>query len=818
MLDKAEFWASKGQQQVAMDLFNRVLTIEPANTRALIGISKTTLEIGRITDAEAAIVRLRKIAPDDPFIPAFDAMRRRKPEEAETLIDARKFYAQGRKQDAIAKYKVLFRDGQIPPELAAEYYPLLISTLPEESVEANDALTALGALAEAHPKDMELQLANAQAMVSIEGSRSDGIEKLRELSHRPGIETRAKSIWRQALLWQGADFNSLDQLNQYLSENQSDPEIDAKLAEYRASLPSPGLRARMNGYEAIRTRNTADAEKFFQAAIDYDPRDADAVVMLAVTRQVQGRTAEWQALLDKAINLAPERKSEFLNMLGADPVTNAKAAAEAQKAIIAQYNEVERLAQAKDYKSAETLLRKLIGNQKNAGSMIQLADLQNRAGQIDAAITTLNDILALEPRNADAHLALGTLLTRKHQSEQAFHEYEQAQSSYEAAGNAKGVAAVHEARADMMRINAVAITDLAKREEALRKVWAENPLGWWVRLHLARAIYGQGRHDEALRLIHDAEAFAQSPGALSTQYGRDALQVAAIWANEQHDIEASAKWSRLMPEALRPPYMLEAISRADFANDMNAARALPVPMLAQQLLALAATPDPYGNRCEVIAQEFLKRQDIQHVNQAIANGLHNTNPPTTQQKLAYARIYIEADDITAARNLLSGLDTSSFNPGEQDGYQNAWDAITISAANNLLNAQQYQRALSILNTRLALRPGNPAMRLAADRAQISLGNANAALPDLLTLVQEASSNLPARLAAIDAATSLNQPALAERLTADGLKQTPNDLSLILLAANQARARGLNGDALMYFSRARNLAQATNVTLGATSAQ
>jgi tetratricopeptide (TPR) repeat protein len=812
LLEKAQFWYEKGRPDVALDFYNRVLSLQPDNGDALIGASKVSLDMGHEAQAKDYVEKLRKIVPDDPYVTGFDSANRRTPTEGATLAEARHFYVLGRKDDALAKYRGLFKDNKIPLDLAAEYYPLYISTLPEESVEADDALTTLKGLAADNPKDLALQLSAGQAMVSIEGSRAEGIERLHQLSKIPSVSNRARAIWRQALLWQGADFQSQDQLEEYLKDNPTDPELEAKRAEYRASLPNPGLRARMNGYEAVRTKDAKSAEKYFQAAIDYDAKDADAVVMMAVVRQMQGRTAEWKALLDKAIALAPDRRQEFLGMLGADPVANAKAAAEASRAVIAQYQEVDRLASAGKFDDAIKLLRSLIGSQHNPGSYIELADIQTRANRIDDAEASLRTALADQPDNADANLALAGLLNRQGKTAEAKALLARAEEGYTKTNNTKGLQALRSAKADQMRVDALAVKDPAGREAALREALAVDPSSWWIRLEIARTLQLEGHGSDGQQMMDEAARAAAAPGAVDTNPGRDALQVAFIWAEEHNDAARAQSLAQLVPEAKRSAGMKDLLAQAAFKQQVRAAAANP-----QQLLALAARPDPTGDRGVEIARAFLKTQDVPNLRRALALALQNTPTPTGRQRLAYAGILMEANQLQAARSMLDSIDAKGLTPDQRTAMDGMFDAMVANQADTLMQQHHLAEAQQLVQAQLARRPDSTTLKVAMARVQIEQGHPDAGLPVLLAVLEKDPGNLAARMGAIEASIASNRLSQADDLATDGMKLYPRDPFLPMQAANVARLRGMNGRALDYMVKAREL-RASQLAPGETSSQ
>ncbi len=813
LLGKAQFWYERGNWNVAIETFDRVLSLEPTNVDALVGASKVAVDMGREDLVQSYIARLRKVAPDDPWVAAVDTAKRRSAEEAATITEARHLTVLGRREDALAKYRSLMPNNQVPDEFAAEYYPLLISSLPQNSVAADAALTALRQVAERKPKDQALQLALAQGMIIGEGTRADGIALLRELSHIPQLSNRVRPIWREALLWQGPDPQAMDQLTQYLKENPTDPAIEAKLAEFRASLPTPALRARMLGYEAIQANNLKDAETDFRNALNADNTDADAMVMLGVIRLKQNRAAEARTLVDKAIAMAPDRREEFLTMTGLDPASNAKAAAEAARAVTAQYKEVARLTDSGDYSHAEALLRQLLGNRRDAGGFLQLADIQTRAGNTQAATESLRQAVDLAPSNADANLALAAAYTTQGRTADAETLLNRAEAELSRSGNTQALTKLHQAQADRMRLDAARIADLPARETALRAALAKDPSSWWTRLEIARVMARTARGADAQAMMTQAEQAAIAPGALQTQSGQDALQVAFIWAQERGDSNRATTLARLVPANSRSQGMQRLLDQANFAQTVDAIAqgGNQGPGTAARLLALASQPDPDGTRGTAIAHAFLKLGDIANLRQALSAGLTATTPPGAQQRLGYASVLMEASQFGAATSVLQGLDLTRLTADQRTGYNALRTALIASRADRLVAQNQPDRAERMLRPLLETQPASMPLKLAMARVQIAKGQGSAGLSTLLDALDKDPQNTGLRMGAIGAAVSTGQLGLADDLVQAGLKITPRDANLTLQAANIARARGYNGLALDYLRKARDLRNTPTAT-------
>ncbi len=802
MLEKAKFWYEHGHTDVALSTYDRILEIEPGNADALIGASKVALDTGREDLVKSYAARLRKVAPEDPFLASVDTAKRRNPADAAVLQEARHLTVLGQRKDALAKYRTLFPGGKVPDELAAEYYPLLLATLPQDSVEADDTLTALRAVAAAHPRDLNTQLGLAQGLIINEGSRADGIDMLRELSHNQLLSNRVRVMWRQALLWQGPDVKAMDQIEEYLAENQNDPEMQAKLVAFRSTLPSKALRARMLGYEALHSGNMADAEASFREAIQGDKSDADAWIMMGVVRLKQNRNAEAQPYIDQALRLAPARRQEFQEMVGQDPATNAKYAADAAKAVSGQYKEISSLADAGQYDAAARQLRRLMAGRRDAGLTLQLADLENRGGHKDAALVSLREAVAIDPKNADATLALASALTASGQTVEAQSLFRRAEATFQTAGNEKALREVHRAQADQMRRDALRLSDLAARETALQGALAVDPSSWWTRLELARVMQASGRGADAKTMMADAEHTAEMPHAMDTASGQEALQVAVVWAQERGEDGHALSLARLVPPTLRNAPLQALLDHGAFHEQVD--QIIQSVDYAPRLAALASNPDPDGVRGEVMGRALLKMRDISTLRSVLAASLVATPRPGAAQRLRYGALLMEANQTGGARSVLEGVDRTNLTSDQRNLLEDMRERIVVSEADDLVRKNRAGDAQAMLTPLYSRRPSSVRLQVAMARVDVAMGRSVTSLPTLQAAVQRDPKDIAARVGAIEAATAAGKLSLADDLARDGVALYPNDPFMLMQAANVARARGMNGRALENLQKARAL--------------
>jgi tetratricopeptide (TPR) repeat protein len=801
LLDKAAFWDAKGQHGTALEFYGRALAAAPDNVDALAGAAAIELSAGHQESANRYLDRLRAVAPDDPRLANIEGLRERTPEMLATLDEARRLVGAGHLPEALAAYQKVIKPDAVPSDLALEYYPLLVSASPQDSVEAADALSALAAIAEKAPDSDVIQLVYARAAITQEGSRADGIARLRELAKRPAVATEARTAWRAVLLWQGADAQAQQQLEEYLRENPSDPELDAKRAEYRASLPSEGQQAKMRAYEAMRAKQMAVAEREFRAALAFDANDVDALIMMAAIRQQQGKTAEFRKFVDRAVGLAPDRRQELLGIVGMDPEANAKSAAAAAQAVTAQYQDVAALTKKGSYDQAEQRLRKLMQKSPNAGNYIQLGDIQTRAGHLDEAAASLRKALELAPANADATLALAAVLSRQGKAEEAAGLQAQLEEAMARSHNVAGLRALRSARAEQLRSQAAGLRDASAKVAPLRAALDLDPTNAWLRLELARNLRKSGAAGEARKVMAELPD-GRAPAAANQP---ELLQVAFVWSEELGDWPAAAAAADRMPPPQRTPDMVEVQSRVALQNEIAAAtRSGDTAGNRSRLMALAAQPDASGTRGTEIGRLLIRAGDTQAAKRAVDLALANTPTPTPQQRLAYATILLEADRGSDARMMAAGIDAKGLTPTQRRSYERLTDDLAGDTAEQLIAQKKLAQAHDLLTQRLSASPDHAKLNLAMVHWQSASGDAEAALALGEVLVRRNPGDLASRHAAIEAAIAAGELRRADPLIEEGLKRFPADPFLRMEAASVARSRSDFAGAIGYLEQARAL--------------
>jgi tetratricopeptide (TPR) repeat protein len=805
LFENVAFWTQRGQPTIAVQDLERAIALAPPDADTLALAARLNFQLDRYEAADAYRLRLQKLSPDDPRLPALAAEQKRTPEELRILAEARRLTAAGRKDDAIKSYRQFFKN-KVPDSLAIEYYTILGTTSPEGFKIATDELPKVAAR---WPGDASFKLANAQLLTFQESTRSAGITQLAELTKVPIVAAGARVAWHDALLWQGADINSRDQIDLYLKENPSDPQLEAKRKEIQDSLPDEGLLARMRAYEDGAAGRKDEAEKGFLEALRINPDDAEAMIVLSIMRRDQKRLKESDELIAKAFALAPDRKEEFIGTIGFDPDTlrnTAKLAggaggtaqsAAAGRQIAADYARVKTFTDQGKYDDAEKLLRRLTGKNWNGASYLSLGYIQKAAGKLPEAETSFRSGLKADPRNADCMLALADVLAKQNKPDEVDSLYARARESYAKQRNKNGLQALNRAQSDRMRTQAQADTDPTSAIRSFRAALDVDPSNPWLRLDLARALQKQGDTAEAKKLMAQAVA--------TDRPTTDALQAAILFADQSGDLDETNRLISRLPSNDRTTQMRDAQTRLTARTQVQQALA-GGPGARDRLLALASQPDPNGVWVGEIGRALLKTRDRATLRDAVAAGVAATPEPTPQQRLVYSGILLGGEQTNDAAQMIGPLDRASLDSAQQRNLDQLLNGIALQQADKLAQRGKGREAVTYLEPRLSAQPDDTGLNLGLSRAYLTSGKSSEALDLTSNLLKSKPDDLNIRIATIDAAIANGDQDRAQDLVARGIEQFPNDAQLYVRSANLKMANGHKQEALADFRKARDLRQ------------
>jgi thioredoxin-like negative regulator of GroEL len=427
------------------------------------------------------------------------------------------------------------------------------------------------------------------------------------------------------------------------------------------------------------------------------------------------------------------------------------------------------------------------------GAQAMLADMQARGGDLAGAEASYRAVLARQPDNAAALIGLAGVLTRRGRDAEA----ETLLARAEATGHGQ---AAGQARAQQLRIQAQQASDPQAAIGLLREASAASPSDPWIRLDLARALLGQGQTAEA-QAVMAALTDEARPSA-------EALHAAALFAMAENRPGEAAALAERIPAARRSADMNQLLADARFEQEVRrvVADAAISGDARQRLLALAAAPDPDGSRGAAIVRAFATLNDPAGARQAIAVVLAANRNPTSAARIAYAGALLAAGQGTDAGRLVASVDIQGgeLTEAQRAALASLRDGIAVQESDRLNQEGRTAEAYDRLAPALRQTPTDPDLNLALARLYQTARDPRQALAIAEALLRRDPANLDARRAAVGAAIEMGDLREAAMLVRDGQAASPDDPRVWLMAADLARARGDNGQALRDLRTAQTL--------------
>ena len=765
LLEQANYWRAQNRPDRALQTLERVLAVEPDNAAALAAAAAAAAEAGNRGGADAYLARLRKAAPADPRNTEAARLVRGATVDPGALAEARRLAQAGQTAEAVARYRQIFGGGTPPDSYAAEYYQTLAGTQ-EGFADARDAMERL---VESHPNDARLALAYAQILTYREGSRAEGIRRLRSLAQQPAMTSSATAAWREALLWQGPDPDAAPAIEEFLRTHPGDTALQQRLQEVRNPPAGPVDEigaARTRGFEALNAGKLADAAQAFESVLADHPQDADAKGGLGIVRLRQGRNPEARRLLTEAIAADPkEGRRKWGRALDGANYTGDVSQARA-------------LLGRGQLDEAEAVLQRAVRRDggERADAEVLLGDLALRRDDPAGAERHYRAALAQRPDLAGALGGLYDALQRQGRFAEAEQLAQRRGASFAATAAAK--------RAESLRAEANRATDPAASLALLLAALAADPENSWIRLDLARALSRLGQAAEGRALMDEL-------GATGTA---EALHAAALFADEQGRTLDAARLVERIPDRLRTADQSRLLRRARIQQEVAAA-AEPARYgrpdeARRRLLSLAARPDPSGEAPSLAVEALSGFGDKAGAAEAarVALAVNRAAPPSG--RIAIAGALLSAGLEQEAALLASQLaQDSRLTADERRQLAGLRQGFAIRASDRLNEQGNQAAAYDQLAPVLAQDPQNAGANLALARLYQRAREPREAQRVAEAVLSRDPRNADARAGAVEAAIALGQRGRAEALLAEGRALAPNDPRMTLLEARLARASG-----------------------------
>lgn len=777
LLEQAAFWQQQGQTERALQTLDRLLAVEPNNIEALASAMELASLSSQPETARRYLTRLRRLAPNDPRLTRGEELLRVTGEDSEALATARQLARGGRAEEAVARYRQLFRNGRIPPALASEYFQVLAGS---SEAGYRQAVQELGQMVAAQPNDAALALTLAQLLTYREDTRNDGVDRLQQLYNQRGVREAARVAWRQALLWLADDPESAARIRAYLQLNPSDRELEAKIRASESSI-SPAATARIMAWAAVDGGSNTEAERQFNAALELDPNDPEAVIGLAVLRKIQNRMSEARTLLDRAIALAPDREEEFRRSVG--DLTPWNTAGRGGGNFIGTAGLAWRALERGDLDRADTLARRGLTErgQNRLDSELILGQVALQRRDFVAAEARFRNALTLRPGQRDALNGIYLALL----GQDRIAEAEAFQREMGLPPNRDAAAA----RAFSLRDRA-ALTDNPEQSLALlRQALSMAPGNPWIMLDAIRKLRQLGQNTEATELTQ----------RLERETTADASTAAALVALDEERFGAVVALLERIPVRVRNADMNRLLtqSRREFeVRQLELQVREGRPGAQDALLAGAGRRDPAFNVGPATVRAFARLNDPVRAGMAARAALAANPGTSAADRIALASALIEANRLEDASALASPLLADRNLPAETRRQLAAvMEAGAVQQADALGNRREVGQAYQALAPALAASPASVPLNMALVRLYVSQNRTEEARILVDAVLERDPRNLTARLAKVDLALAEGRLREADALIAETAFLHPGEIQVTMAEARVARARGELGRSL-----------------------
>ncbi|WP_159997700.1 tetratricopeptide repeat protein [Roseomonas sp. 18066] len=773
LLDQASYWQAQNRPEAALQSLERLLRIQPNDTRALAMAVQVAASAGETDQAEAYLARLNAVAPNSPDVARAQSAMRVTGVDQSGIVEARRLVQAGRGAEALQAYRTAFGSNEVPDTFAVEYYQTQAGLSADDFREARRGLAA--ALAR-QPDNTRMKLALAQVLTFRETTRAQGIEELQALSRQPQTATAARAAWRQALLWLGPGGEATAAIEVYRAAYPGDAEIEARYNEVRTFGQDPTYEFRQGAFEALNAKRFAEAEAGFTAALEKNPEDVDSILGMSILRRLQKRDADWRALMARGVALAPDRESEFRRALGLDTVAGGpRGGGGGTGRIVMTPNMLARQAiQRGRYDEAEQQAQRSLqrgSEAERAEATIILAQVALQRGEWPAAEEGFREALRRRPTSREAQGGLYTTLERQGRSAEA-----------DAMAQATGFVPPRgfaQARSAGFRQAAEREGNPVRAIALLRQAVQVAPEDAWATHDLIRLLRLQGETAEADSLERD----------LAARSDRESLFAAALLAqSEERDRDVVDRVGRI-PASQRNADLRKMLEGATIRVEVVQWEAqLPSPAATRSLLAIAARPDASGQTGAAVVRAFGRQKMGREAIAAARTAANSGRTLSLEARLALAGALLEAKQREDAATLMAGLENAQMTAEEREQYMGMRAALIAATADEYSEAGQYAQANTMLLQALQTDQDRPALLLALARLRLQSGYRQEGQQIAEGVLAREPNRLEAIMTAGEAALSLRQWQRADELISFGQRQAPSNVQLYMMEARSARAQ------------------------------
>ncbi len=732
LMEQAYYWLQQGRPDQAKGAWRKAQRIEPNNEEVQLGLS--ALEHSPQVDPQALAL-------------------------ARTLVANKEF------ADAVTAYQQAF-DGDSPPlSLAPEYYETLAAT----KAGREEAMARIDDLLQRFPHFSRLRLTQAKLNTYDEKTRRTGIAQLEELSKIPALHQEALTAWKQALIWLQGNQNDSPRYSAYLRQVPTDAEVSQQLR----SIARDRDGNTVNAWEHLESGRRKQAEKAFTRILKEEPDNADALAGLGLLRLEQQRFAAAQRLLNKAIEVDPNKTEDLQGALNS-----------------AQYWSLIRRAENQRRNGQLTRARRSLAAANRlfpgrADTLQLQANIEADLGNSKRAITLYRAFLKQRPNVRGAQKALVSLLLQSGEEEEAMGlvaKYGLPEEKYRQERDR-----IH---ARQLRGEASRLAENGQTGEAIEHLLRAkllDPDDVWIRHDLALLYLKENRTQEAFAEIDeilerqplDAEAlFARaliSQAAQSPYTGLMTLERIPLGQrNREHEKLQNNLWRQ---------YQLSRIRELMQGGDRESALAL-AEQIRRQAADKPAARMVYATALAEIGQS---ENAINEARQALAL----SPAPPVDLRMQYAAVLLRAGKTDDLRQELASLENarSSLTAKQGQSLDALSMALAIREANTLRQQGDLAAAYDRLRPWLERHPNAPGLLLTMAALYGDSGDSDRAEALYQQVAEQSPDNVNAWSGAAGSAMSSGDYASALDYVDEGLKRRPDASDLLALRGIIQRLQG-----------------------------
>jgi len=301
LLEQGQYWQARSNSQRAAEAWQKVLRLDARQVDALYGMGLIGVRQNQPQQAQDYLARLQALSPVPWQARQLEQdIAMMQPENTALLDEARRLVVAGERDQATGVFRKLFAGRSPEGSIGHEYYTNLAYT----RAGWPEARRGMERLMRQWPDDVTLRLSYARQLIHHEDSRVQGARLLAQLSKRTDIGGAAEESWRLALIWTGPPNPSqVPMFEEFLRAHPDDHEIRALMNKARQQTVGTSRNPLVDsGLRALERGDQAAAEQAFQQRLAAKPDDHDALGGLGVLRQQQGRYAESEQLLRRAVS------------------------------------------------------------------------------------------------------------------------------------------------------------------------------------------------------------------------------------------------------------------------------------------------------------------------------------------------------------------------------------------------------------------------------------------------------------------------------------------------------------------------------------